>query len=130
MANSKSAKKNILINKRNKTRNNHFKSKMKTLVKKAILAIESNVENKIEALKEALKTIDKTASAGIIKKTTAARKKSRLTLFFNKISSGKIDTVKAEPKKKAVKAVAKKATPVKKEKAPVTKKTTAKTVKK
>lgn len=39
-----------------------------------------------ESLSKAYKAIDKAAKSGIIKKNTAARKKSRLTLSVNKSS--------------------------------------------
>ena len=42
MANKKAAKKDILTNKRNNLRNTHFKSLMKTRIKNAESAIESN----------------------------------------------------------------------------------------
>ncbi len=116
MANTKSAKKNVLINQRNRGRNLHHKSKMKTLIKKAVLAIENNIENKIELLRNALRTIDKTVSAGVIKKSTAARRKSRLTLLFNKSTSDQpvVAPEAATPKvKKARVAVLKKAAPKK-----------------
>ncbi len=118
MANTKSAKKNVLLNQRNRSRNLHYKSKMKTFIKKAVLAIENNVENKVEVLREALRTIDKTVSAGVLKKTSAARKKSRLTLLFNKFAAGHtVEEQKAPKSKKTTKAStaqAKKASSVKK----------------
>ena len=78
MANKKAAKKDILINKRNNTRNTHFKSLMKTEIKKAVQAIENKEENAIETIRMALKQIDKTSGKGIIHKNQAARKKSNL----------------------------------------------------
>jgi small subunit ribosomal protein S20 len=120
MANTKSAKKNVLLNQRNRSRNLHYKSKMKTFIKKAVLAIENNVEDKVQVLRDALRTIDKTVSAGVLKKTSAARKKSRLTLLYNKFASGHTvetqDAPKAKKKTKAAAAPAKKAATVKKAK--------------
>lgn len=84
MANTKSAKKSILVSKRNQERNSNFKSKMKTFIKKAQTAIEQKAENKSEIVKVALQVIDKTASKGIIKKQTASRKKSNLATALNK----------------------------------------------
>ncbi|MSR88563.1 MAG: 30S ribosomal protein S20 [Candidatus Margulisbacteria bacterium] len=84
MANTKSAKKSILVSKRNQERNSNFKSKMKTFIKKAQTAIEQKAENKTEVVKVALQVIDKTASKGIIKKQTASRKKSNLSVALNK----------------------------------------------
>lgn len=88
MANSKSAKKYILVTQRNHARSVAGKSKMKTAIKRAITAIEQKSENLQEVVREALRTIDKTASKGIIKKNTAARKKSRLASRFNQHLAG------------------------------------------
>jgi small subunit ribosomal protein S20 len=84
MANIKSAKKDILVSRRNQLRNVAYKSRMKTFVKKALQSIADNSENKTELVQAALRIIDKTASKGVIKKQTASRKKSRLSLAFNK----------------------------------------------
>ncbi len=86
MANKKAAKKDILTNKRNKTRNTHFKSLMKTTIKNAVVAIENKDENAVETVKIALKQIDKTSSKGIIHKNQAARKKSKLAKKANSIN--------------------------------------------
>lgn len=89
MANCKSAKKNILINERNRQRNVAYKSRMKTWIKKAQSSMETQSDDQEAILRTALKIIDKTASKGIIKQTTASRKKSRLTLAFNKANMQK-----------------------------------------
>jgi small subunit ribosomal protein S20 len=83
MANKKAAKKDILTNKRNKIRNSHFKSLMKTRIKKAEQALESNDKETVSIVRLALKQIDKTASKGIIHKNVAARKKSNLAKKLN-----------------------------------------------
>jgi small subunit ribosomal protein S20 len=113
MANSRSAKQNILINQRNQARNNSYKSRMKTIIKKCIDAIETKADNAAEILQTALKTIDKTASKGIIKKTSASRKKSNLTLFFNRTINEPAKVKPVTTKKKTVKKEAK-AAPTKK----------------
>ena len=87
MANTKTAKENIKITERNRLRNQQYKNRIKTFLKKAYKAIDEKAENQAETIKETLKIIDKTASKGVIKKTTAARKKSRLTLALNKSTS-------------------------------------------
>ena len=84
MANKKAAKKDILTNKRNNLRNTHFKSLMKTRIKSAESAIESNDKETVSIVRIALKQIDKTASKGIIHKNSAARKKSSLSKKLNK----------------------------------------------
>lgn len=83
MANKKAAKKYILVTKRNNLRNSQFKSKMKTLIKNAEKAISDKEKDAEDKVKIALKQIDKTQSKGIIHKNAAARKKSKLSLFYN-----------------------------------------------
>ncbi|NBV42244.1 30S ribosomal protein S20 [bacterium] len=86
MANTKSAKKNILINERNRQRNQGYKTLIKTVMKKSIAAIEDKSENREDVVKAALRTIDKTASKGIIHRKAAARRKSRLARALNAAS--------------------------------------------
>ena len=87
MANIKSAKKRILVNKKAELRNKSMKSKIKTLVKKVDAAVEAgNKAEAEEALKVAISEISKAASKGIYHKNTAARKISRLTVAVNKIA--------------------------------------------
>ena len=84
MANLKSSKKDIISNQKNRLRNLSYKTKMRTFVKKTIQAIEQKADNSAELVRETLQLIDKTAAKGVIKKQSAARKKSRLMLFLNK----------------------------------------------
>jgi len=70
-------------------RNKMIKSRVKTFIKKAKEAILNNQENAEEYLREAIKEIDKAAAKGVIHKNTAARKKSRLMLFYNKYGTKK-----------------------------------------
>ena len=84
MANIKAKKKDILRNKKNRLRNVAFKSKMRTMIKRARLAIEEKTEDKDSVLKETLRVIDKVSSKGIIHHKTASRYKSRLSLANNK----------------------------------------------
>ena len=86
MANIKSAKKRILVNKKAELRNKSMKSKIKTLVKKVEAA--TLAEDKAEAekaLQVAIREISRAASKGIYHKNTASRKISRLTVAVNKI---------------------------------------------
>ena len=86
MANSKSAKKRIRTNKRNKTQNNSYKSLMKTSKKKHLNIVEDyngelTDENKLlikQSFASAISRIDKAVKKNIIHKNTAARKKSNL----------------------------------------------------
>jgi small subunit ribosomal protein S20 len=65
-------------------RNQDAKSKMRTSVKKVRSA--QSKEEAQEALKKAASIIDTIARKGIIKKKTAARKKSRLSKAIAKMS--------------------------------------------
>ena len=86
MANIKSAKKRILVNKKAELRNKSMKSKIKTLVKKVEAAIEAKDKAEAEkALQVAIREISRAASKGIYHKNTASRKISRLTVAVNKI---------------------------------------------
>ena len=81
MANSKSAKKRVLINEKNRERNQAVKSRVKTMVKKVLTAVETGeVEASKAALVVAYKELDKAVTKGVMKKNTASRKKSRLAL--------------------------------------------------
>lgn len=79
MANIKSAIKRIRTNERNRQRNTAVKSRMKTYLKNAMLALEAKDAEKVkQALPVALAEIDKAASKGVIHPNSAARKKSML----------------------------------------------------
>lgn len=77
MPNIKSAKKRVLVTNKKSENNNVLKASMKTAIKK----VEKNPTN--ENLVAATKKIDKTCKAGIIKKNTADRYKSRLAKKAN-----------------------------------------------
>ncbi len=77
MANIKSQiKRNRQTEKRN-LRNRKVRSELHTRTKSALSALDEG-ENAEEAVGEAIKRIDKAAQKGMIKKNTAARRKSRL----------------------------------------------------
>ena len=79
MANIKSAKKRILVDRRNAERNKAIKSSVKTAIKKVYTAIEANdKEAAAAALLNATSVIDKATSKGVYHKNTASRKVSRL----------------------------------------------------
>ena len=87
MANIKSAKKRILVNRTKAARNKAIKSGVKTAVKKVNAAIAAN--DKAAAQQElitATSTIGKAASKGVYHKNTAARKVSRLAQAVNKMA--------------------------------------------
>lgn len=87
MANIKSAKKRILVERRNAERNKSIKSKVKTTIKKVDAAIAANDKAAATAaLTEAISEIDKAARKGVYHRKTASRKISRLTIAVNKIA--------------------------------------------
>ena len=87
MPNIKSAKKHVLVNATKQARNKSANSALKTALKKANAAIEANSDDKEVAVKLAVKKIDQAVAKGIIKKNTASRKKSQLTLKYNSIGA-------------------------------------------
>ncbi|MBD5499745.1 MAG: 30S ribosomal protein S20 [Lachnospiraceae bacterium] len=87
MANIKSAKKRILVNRTKAARNKSIKSSVKTAVKKVNAAIEANDKAAAsEALIAATSTIDKATSKGVYHKNTASRKVSRLAQAVSKMA--------------------------------------------
>ena len=87
MANIKSAKKRILVNRTKAERNKAIKSGVKTSVKKVTAAIDANDKEAAKAaLLAATATIDKAASKGVFHKNTASRKVSRLAQAVNKMA--------------------------------------------
>lgn len=87
MANIKSAKKRILVNRTKMERNKAIKSGVKTAIKKVYAAIESGDKAvAAAALKDATVAIDKAATKGIYHKNNAARKVSRLSIAVNKMA--------------------------------------------
>lgn len=84
MPNIKSAKKRVLVNKTKAARNKSANSALKTAIKKANVAIETNAPDKEAVVKAAVIKIDQAAAKGLIHKNNAARKKSALALKLNK----------------------------------------------
>lgn len=85
MANLNAAKKSIRADARKRVFNDRRRRAMKDIVKetKKLVSGGQNEEAK-KLLPKAYKAIDKAAKRGIIKKNTAARKKSRLTKLVDK----------------------------------------------
>lgn len=87
MANIKSAKKRVLVNRKKAERNKSIKSAVKTSIRKVEAAIEAkDKEAASVALLNAISTIDKAASKGVYHKNTAARKVSRLSKAVNTLA--------------------------------------------
>ena len=87
LANIKSAKKRILVNRTKADRNKAIKSGVKTAIKKVFAAIESGDKAAAQAeLQAATKTIEMAASKGIYHKNNAARKVSRISKAVNEMA--------------------------------------------
>lgn len=85
MPNIKSAEKRVSIAERNRLRNISIKSAVRTAVRRVLESVKTDNQETITAkLNAAYSTIDKAVSKGILHKNTAARKKSRLTIFVTK----------------------------------------------
>ena len=86
MANTKSAKKRILVSERNRQVNKSYKSTVRTLIKKTIVNCENykkdpNSENQElinTSLNQAYSLIDKAVKKNVLHKNNGANKKSRL----------------------------------------------------
>lgn len=69
-------------------RNKSVKSSVRTSVKKfTALAQQKKVEDAETALRAMIKKLDTASGKGIIKKNTAARKKSRMQKLFNSLKA-------------------------------------------
>ena len=78
MPNIKSAKKRVLVNRTKAQRNKSRNSALKTAIKKANAAIETNAADKEQVVQVAVKKIDQAAAKGLRHKYNAARKKCAL----------------------------------------------------
>ncbi|WP_322168829.1 30S ribosomal protein S20 [Acutalibacter caecimuris] len=78
MPNIKSAKKRVKVIATKTMLNRAANSQLKTQIKKANAAIESNADNKVAEVRTAMKKIDQAAARGIIHKNNAAHKKAAL----------------------------------------------------
>ena len=79
MANIKSAKKRVLVNQAEAARNKSRNSAMKTAIKKAHVAAETNAADKEAVVRAAIKKVDQACAKNLIHKNNAARKKSALS---------------------------------------------------
>ncbi|NQS91996.1 MAG: 30S ribosomal protein S20 [Chloroflexi bacterium] len=75
----KSSQKRERQNEKRRMRNRTYKSRSRTLIKKAFLAMEEgNLETAKEATAEAVQSLDKAAAKGVLHKNNASRRKGRL----------------------------------------------------
>lgn len=87
MANIKSAKKRILVNRTKADRNKAVKTGVKTAIKKVYAAIDSkDKEVAAAALLDATSIIDKATSKGVYHKNTSSRKISRMNKAVNQMA--------------------------------------------
>ena len=90
MANNKSAKKRILISKRNTLQNRFYKSSVRTLTKRFLKDLETYKDSQSNVDREKLQIvlnsiyslIDKGAKKNVYHKNTAARKKAKLAALL------------------------------------------------
>ena len=86
LANIKSAKKRILVNRTKAARNKSIRSAVKTSIKKVETAVQKNDKAAAQAaLTAAISTISKATSKGVYHKNNCARKISRLSKAVNSI---------------------------------------------
>ena len=74
--------KRIRQSNRDNLRNRHYKSTMKTAIKKVM---QSNKDDAPQLLKKAVSTIDRVSGKGIIHKNRASNQKSKLTKYVNNL---------------------------------------------
>lgn len=87
MPNIKSQKDRVVQAKKEAAHNKAIKTNLKTVIKKADAAIDSNAADKEAAMKTAISAIDKAQSKGVIHKNTASRKISRMAKRANKAAA-------------------------------------------
>jgi small subunit ribosomal protein S20 len=90
MANNKSAKKRIEINKRNRLRNKYYKTSVRTLIKLFFVNLQiykasQSVDDKKkvqELLSSVYSIMDKGTKKNVFPRNTAARKKAKLASYL------------------------------------------------
>ena len=87
MPNIKSQKDRVVQAKKEAMHNKAIKSNLKTVIKKADAAIESNAADKETAIKAAASALNSAKSKGVIHKNTASRKISRMAKRANKAAA-------------------------------------------
>jgi small subunit ribosomal protein S20 len=100
LANTKSAEKRIRSNERKRLRNQSYRSRVKTVIRKAEQMIFGGQPSE-DAVREAISTLDKAAVKGIIHKNNAARRKSRLMKKLNTQAATIAAAAAAKPARKS-----------------------------
>ncbi len=83
MANIKSAKKRVLIEKERRARNNSVKSEIKTYIKKFKADLAQDVAKAEESYKIAVSKLDAAAREGVIHQNSADRKKAHFAKMLD-----------------------------------------------
>ena len=90
MANLLSSKKRAKTNLKRQEKNVSVRTNIKTVVKKVEQAVaDSNLETAQTAFSELVSALDSASTKGVIKKNSAARKKSRLAKQLNSLKATK-----------------------------------------
>jgi len=88
MANHKSSIKRARQNEKRHDRNRWWRGRIRTAIKKVVLASENKETEGIDALlQNAVTLLGKSYNKGIYKKNNVARRISRLTLMVNKVKA-------------------------------------------
>lgn len=87
MPNTKSAERRVRNSARKQIRNSIVRSQLKTAEKKFRGAVAAKQDDSPAVLRAAISTLDKAVKKGVIKRETANRKKSRLTLTLNRATA-------------------------------------------
>ncbi len=117
MAHSRSALKRWRQSLERRTRNRSVKSKTRTVLTQALVAIDSDASAAEAAVRSAISSLDKAAQKGVIHANAASRSKARLLKRYNLATANAVAaaaagaaTAAAEPEVKA-KPAAKRAAP-------------------
>lgn len=87
MANIKSAKKRILVNRTKAERNKAIRSSVKTAMKKVFAAVEAGDKAAaVAVLADATKTVEMAGAKGVYHKNNVARKVSRMSKAVNEMA--------------------------------------------
>ncbi len=84
MPNIKSQMDRVVLSAKQQARNKSVKTNLKTVIKEADAAIDAKAADKDAVVLAAVSAIDKARAKGIIKKSTASRKISRMAKRANK----------------------------------------------
>lgn len=98
MANTKTAKQQLKVSERNRLRNLHYKTVLKTALKRAKSAIAEGADEAEarKAVSYAVKTLHRSATRRFIKRENASRRASRLQKAFNRTFSTATKQASAE----------------------------------